>query len=251
MVDQNNPAGRLYTILREAERKNEKEQTCKVWASVFGIEEAKETEIIRNLLSLQELVEEVHALIKNNSQLNSDLFLKSFPNLRRAVSAKNLTTQWNNYKVGLNPETMTRLEFCAEVLSGEYSELPISAEEIDKLKTQLASLIEFVEKSVMPNELKVFVLIQLEELRRGIFDFKIRGAQGLRTAMEAVIGATLAQNEKYQEIKRTDADVLSRLGQFLDSVDGIISKALKVKRVLGNAAKLLGLPWLSINYEGE
>lgn len=241
MVDKNNPAGRLYVILSDAASKNEKEQVFKVWASVFGVEEAKETEIIRSLLSLQELVEEVHSLIENNTQLSSELFLKSFPNLRRAVSAQNLSNQWTNYKVRLNPETMTRLEFCAEVLSGEYGELPISDEEIVELKTQLAGLSEFVEKSSMQDELKVFVLIQLEELRRGIFDFKIHGAKGLRTALESVIGTTITQNVKYQEIKENDADVLLRLGQFLDRLEGIMSKALKVKKALGNAAKLLGL----------
>ena len=116
MIDKYNPAGRLYAILSDAAQKNDKEETRKVWANVFGVEEGNETEVIRSLLSLHELVEEVHLLIKNNSQLNSELFLKSFPNLRRAVSAQNLSSQWNNYKIRLNPETMTRLEFCAEVL---------------------------------------------------------------------------------------------------------------------------------------
>lgn len=245
MIDQNNPAGRLYAILKEALRRNEKEPTRKIWANVFDIDEVNEIQIIRNLLSLQELVEEVHELIKNNSQLNSELFLKSFPNLRRAVSAQNLTNPWSAYKAGLNPETMTRLEFCAEVLSGEYSEVQISADEIEELKKLLGTLVEFVEKSIMPDEFKIFVLVQLEELRRGIFDFKIHGARGLRTAMEAVIGTTITQNDKYQKIKESNADILLRLGQFLDRADGVMSKALKVKKALGNAAKLLGLPWLS------
>ena len=112
MIDPNNPAGRLHTILTDALRKNEKEQTRKVWAGVFGVDVANETEIIRSLLSLQELVEEVHALIESNSRLNSELLLKSFPNLRRAVSAQNLSNPWSTYKAGLNPETITRLEFC-------------------------------------------------------------------------------------------------------------------------------------------
>lgn len=245
MIDQNNPAGRLHTILTDALRKNEKEQTRKVWASVFGIDEANETEIIRSLLSLQELVEEVHALIENNSQLNSQLLLKSFPNLRSAVSARNLTSQWNTYKVGLNPETITRLEFCAEVLSGEYGELSIPDDEVEELKTLLSAMVEFAENSTLPDDLKVFVLIQLEELRRGVFDFNIKGARGLRTAMEAVIGTTITQTTKYQEIKDADPDVLARMGRLLDRIDGAISKALKVKKALGNAAKLLGLPWLS------
>ena len=249
MVDPNNPAGRLHSILSDALRKNEKDPTRKVWANVFGIEESNETEIIRSLLSLQELVEEVHALIQNNSQLNSELFLKSFPNLRRAVSAQNLTNPWATYKVGLNPETMTRLEFCAEVLSGEYGEFPITSDEVEELKTLLGAMIEFTEKSSMPDELKVFVLIQLEELRRGVFDFKIHGARGLRTALEAVVGTTITQNPKYQDIKANDPDVLSRLGHLLDRIDGVMSKALKIKKVLGNAGKLLGLPWLSGNDE--
>jgi len=109
VVDENNPAGRLYTILREAQGKNGKESVQKIWASVFGIAESNETEILRSLLSLQELVENVHRLIENDPQLNSDLFLKSFPNLRRAVSAQNLANPWNTYKVGIEVETMTRL----------------------------------------------------------------------------------------------------------------------------------------------
>jgi len=125
--------------------------------------------------------------------------------------------------------------------------LPISAEEIEELKKLLEVLSEFVEKSTIPNELKVFVLVQLEELRRGIFDYKIHGAKGFRTAVESVLGTTITQNTRYQEIMKNDGDVLTRLGRFLDRVDEIMSKALKVKKALGNGAKLLGLPWLSEN----
>ncbi|OZB56473.1 MAG: hypothetical protein B7X35_05490 [Halothiobacillus sp. 14-56-357] len=245
MIDQNNPAGRLHKILTDALRKNEREQTRKVWASVFGIDENNETEIIRSLLSLQELVQEVHALIENNPQSNSGLLLKSFPNLRRAVSAQNLMNPWSSFRVGLDPETITRLEFCAEFLSGKYSEVSIPREEVEELKKLLSAMVEFAEKSTMPNELKAFVLNQLEELRRGVFDFNIKGACGLRTAMETVIGTTITQTAKYQEIKETYPDVLARMGQLLDRIDGAMSKALKIKKTLGNAAKLLGLSWVS------
>lgn len=57
MVNTNNPAGRLYTVLREAEAQNHNEQTLKIWAQVFNVPANDELEIIRCILSLQELVD--------------------------------------------------------------------------------------------------------------------------------------------------------------------------------------------------
>lgn len=249
MVKKDNPAGRLYTILREVERQNEKEQTRKAWANVFGVPESNELEILRALIDMQVLVEETESLIANNDQLNSDLFLKSFNLLRRAVSAQNLANPWKTYKAGLTVDAMTRLEFCAEVLSATHQEDLLTNEEIDQLKKSLEELLEFTEGLEIDFELKVFVLSKLELIRRGIFDYRVNGASALRSVVESIIGSTITESEKYHEIKENHSDVLHRLGILLDKIDGLMSKALKVNKVISKAAKVLGLPWLKSDDE--
>lgn len=186
----------------------------------------------------------MHQLVENNPQLNSELFLKSFPSIRRAVSAQSLTNPWNTYKVGITPEAMTRLEFCSEILETTNHEEVISGDEIDEIKNNISEVTEHIENSSIEHELKTFLLVQLENIRRGIFDYKIHGASGIRKAIEGVIGTTITQNDKYQNIKAKDNDVLVRLGALLNSIDSAMSKALKVKKMLGTLGKLLGISWM-------
>jgi len=244
MVKKDNPAGRLYAILREVERQNDQEPTRKAWAIVFGVSEKDELEILRGLVDMQLLVDETENLISNNEQLNSELFLKSFHQLKRAVSAQSLANPWKTYKVGLTVDAMTRLEFCAEVLSTTHQENLLASEELDQLKKSLDEVMEFAEKSDIEYELKIFVLSKMELIRRGIFDYKINGASALRGVLESIIGSTVTESNKYREVKENNEEILERLGRLLDRIDGLMSKALKVKRVLAKTAKVLGLPWL-------
>lgn len=244
MVKKDNPAGRLYSILREVERQNESGQTRKAWATVFGVPESNELEILRGLIDMQLLVDETENLISNNDQLNSALFLKSFSHLRRAVSVENLANPWKIYKAGLTTEAMTRLEFCAEVLSNTYQEDLLTSEEIDQLRKALDEITKFTEEANIDYELKVFVLSKLELIRRGIFDYKINGASALKSVLETVIGSTVTESHNYQNLKEKNPDVLERLSKLLDKIDAMMSKALKVQKVLSKASKVLGLPWI-------
>lgn len=243
MINEDNPAGRLYSILREVELQNEQEQTRKAWATVFGVPQYNELEILRGLISMQALVDETETLISSNEQLNSQLFLKSFSQLKKAVSAQNLASPWRTYKEGLTVEAMTRLEFCAEVLGKTHKEDLLTSKEIDEVKKALNDAIEFVEQSGIEYELKIFILSKFELVRRGIFDYKISGASALRNVVEAIIGSTVTDSAKYEEVKDKNQDVLKRLGGLLDKIDSLMSKALKTKKVIAQAAKLLGLPW--------
>ena len=193
----------------------------------------------------------MHQLVENNPQLNSELFLKSFPSIRRAVSAQSLTNPWNTYKVGITPEAMTRLEFCSEILETTNHEEVISGDEIDEIKNNISEVTEHIENSSIEHELKTFLLVQLENIRRGIFDYKIHGASGIRKAIEGVIGTTITQNDKYQNIKAKDNDVLVRLGALLNSIDSAMSKALKVKKMLGTLGKLLGISCMPDKKNGK
>jgi hypothetical protein len=251
MVKKDNPAGRLYTILRDVERQNESAETRKAWATVFGVPENSEFEILRGLIDMQQLVDETEKLISNNDQLNSALFLKSFGQLRRAVSARNLANPWKTYKAGLTVEAMTRLEFCAEVLSTTHQEDLLTSEEIEQLREALEEIAKFTEEIDIDYELKVFVLSKLELIRRGIFDYKINGASALRGVIETIIGSTVTEEKKYHDIKETHPDVLERLGELLDKIDSMMSKALKVQRVLSRASRVLGLPWGKVDGDSE
>lgn len=246
MVTNNNPAGRLYTILREAESQNENVATLTVWANVFDLPETNELEIVRSILSLQELVEEVHRLVEGNPEFNSDLLLRSFPSLQRAVSVKNLANPWRTYKVGISDEAMTRLEFCSEILGKVTNEDEVSDEELENLKKAISDVIEYIENSSLPHELKTFISVQLENIRRGIFDYKIHGASGIRDVLAGVIGSMVTQSDLYVKIANEDEETIGKFNQLLDSIDKVTSTSLNVQKVISGVGKVLEqLPWLS------
>lgn len=73
MAQTDNPAGRLLKILREVKGKADQRLTIKVWAQVFELPEDQHIEVTQRLVLLNNLVDEVESLIRQNPQLNHDL----------------------------------------------------------------------------------------------------------------------------------------------------------------------------------
>ena len=131
MTQNDNPAGRLYHILEEAKGKPGANSTSQVWAEVLNADPGDNYEIFKRVSSLQKLVKETELLIESRSDLNTPLYLRSFPKIRSVTSGANLSAHWSNYQNNITEETLTRLEFCSEVLSHTSSEGTIPEEELE------------------------------------------------------------------------------------------------------------------------
>lgn len=238
MIDETNPAGRLHSILSEAKRSNEKQKVREVWSRVTGAE-VDDVEVTKAVVELYSLSQEIQSLIKMNGGLNHDLYLASFKRLDQAFFPLNLSGPWQGPKQHLTDEALTRLQFCAEELGKFYSEESLPEEDLADVVSKTELLFEAVYSSSLPDTLRLALLEEVERVRHSICLYKIKGAKGLKEALQSTIGAVVANEAELRELSETNPDVLRRLGELIDKLDSFTSRALKLKRALAHPVKFL------------
>ena len=231
MIDESNPAGRLHKILFQAKKHIDSKKVEEVWADVLNIEK-NDVLITKAVVELYSLSNEVQALVRMNNQLNHDLYLKSFTSINLAFFPLNLKANWNTAKVHLNDEALTRLQFCAELLSTFYKEETLSEKDLKEIIEKVESLFETIYSSSLPLVLRLSLLEEVERLRNAISMYRIKGAKGLKEAMQGTIGALIANQEDLKLASQDNPDVLKKLGELIDKLDSFTARALKLKKIL-------------------
>lgn len=233
MIDESNPAGRLYSLLADASKKTgDSLKVRDAWAQVLGYDSKEEAELVRALVEIYGLCEEVKRLVRLNPDLNHELYLASFPKIEKTILPINLGQSWKQIRGNLDGEVLARLQFCAEALAGFYSEESISEEDVVEISEMARSLEDLLHQSQIPTELKLALLEEVEKIRRAISYIRIKGAKGVKEALQSLVGAVVANEEGLRELKTSQPDVLERLGALLDKLDSFAARALKLKRMV-------------------
>ncbi|WP_280551642.1 hypothetical protein [Halomonas sp. 25-S5] len=231
MIDESNPAGRLHKILSHAKNQKDQDKVRAVWATVLDIEQDEVT-VTKAVVELYSLSNEIQSLIKMNNQLNHELYLKSFNQINRAFFPLNLGASWNSVKTHLTDEALTRLQFCAEQLSTFYTEDTLSEEDLAEIVKKTEALFEAVFNSSLPDVLRLSLLEEVERLRNSISMYRIKGAKGLKEALQGTVGAVLANQDELKDAAAQNPEVLRRLGELIDKLDSFTARALKLKRMV-------------------
>jgi hypothetical protein len=238
MIDESNPAGRLYKILSMAKGQPDTNKVGDVWALVTGIEN-NDIALTKGVLELYSLSQEIQRLIKINEGLNHTLYLSSFNQIDRSFFPLNLGSTWNLVKQYLTDEALTRLQFCADELSRFYSEESLAEEDLKDIVKKTEELFEALYNSTLPDTLRLCLLEEVERVRNAINMYKIKGAKGLKEALQGTIGAVVVNQEELQKASTGNADVIKRIGELIDKLDSFTSRALKLKRMLTKPIKFL------------
>lgn len=228
MIDQTNPAGRLYKILSQIKSISDNTRSLDAWAQVIGCEH-NDMEVTLAVVETYELAQEVQSLIMMHESINEDLYLKSFNQLNKVFFPLNLSLSIQGVKVFLSEEVLTRLQFCAEALSHTYAEQEISSGVLGKLKQMVENLAENINQAVMPEQIKLELLKETDKAKRAIDFYPILGAKGLKEASHSLLGTVITTNEKLNRIE--DKQLLARIGQLIKQMDDISSRALRTKPI--------------------
>lgn len=237
MIDETNPAGRLYKILATVKTKPDSSKVLQVWAEVIGCE-TNEVEVTRAVVDLYTLSQEVQSLIKMNDSINELLYLKSFTQLDRAFFPLNLQSNIQNVKNQLTEEALTRLQFCAEELTKTYSEDTIDESALDEIINLANTLYEQIRASELSDNLKLALLEELEKIKRSIVIYSIKGAKGLKESLQSLLGMSIANHDQLKEVE--DKVLLQQVGSLIEKIEAISSAALKVKSISQNVGLFLG-----------
>ena len=200
-AEQNNPAGRLYTLVSrviEESRTRGDIAASHLWAAVFEIPAKQGValsgeglyEVISRLLQLHRLIDEAEESLRNIEGLHERYF-RPFPRIR-ALPEQSFVSLASNIKGTLREITegdMTVLEFCSERLGQQHEELIIDEAELKQILENVTSLFNEVQQADLDPDLKTFILDGLESIRRGIYEFRIRGPKRLKETVGEIVGS--------------------------------------------------------------
>ena len=240
MIDESNPAGRLYKILMAARKYQDDTKIRKVWSETLNCSESDDAEISLRVIEVYQLSHEVQRLIKLIPELNHDLYLESFSKIDSAIFPLNLQSRWGDKKKSLGEGLMTSLKFCAEELGKHYSEESISDDDLKEVTQMVTELFDVVSSSDIDPTLRMALLEEIERIRSAIAVYRIRGARGVKEALQSLLGAVIVNREGLAELSDDRPGITTKLGELIDKLDSFTSRALKVGRVLsGPIAKAL------------
>jgi hypothetical protein len=206
-AEHNNPAGRLHLILTRAQtlanQKNARGEAGNLWAGVFElapttvpVSEPVLQEVVSRLLQLDKLIAETEARLKKIEGLPEKYF-RPFANIRQIPhrSLLALNSDISATLRGITPAEMTVLEFCSDKLEEQHAEPVISEDELQAILADVNTLFDEVKNARMDEGLQTFILDGLESIRRGIYEFRIRGTERLKETVGEIVG-TLYVNYK-------------------------------------------------------
>lgn len=234
MEVKNNPAGRLYDLLRTAQNQPSKESARNAWAKVFGTEPKDTSSLLKMLADLIVLVSQAKSSIERLEDVDHTLYLKPFKRLEDFFSQINLDAQWAHWQNLLDEPTLYGLQFAADRLSRNAGSTSISEKDLDSLRAELESLVTSVLEADLPQTLKTLFLRNLESVRHALLVYRIRGIDGLEEELERTVGALLL-NKQLIPPKEDNSSSRKFWEKFFLIIDRI-NKAVTFGRATGELA---------------
>ena len=180
MVKNDNPAGRLYSILDELRKYN----STNLWDALYKtLASESELDFYAKLLQLKKLVVEVRNIVENSEEMsNKALYLSYYSQIENIMKIKNLDVPMQHQIIPqLSDAVLLNLAYISENLPYRFREILLEAEQLNNFIKEIEELIDEIKKSNLIAELRNLILEQLNILLTSINQYKIRGADGLRS----------------------------------------------------------------------
>ena len=242
MANIDNPAGRLLGILEAVHQYHVHNTPMKsVWAYVLSDTDVHTpASTWRQFGAFVGLIEEGRMWVEQSDVGNKSIYLKPFEELAKLFESMNLeetSTEWNRK---LDDTTLVALQFCSDYFSTFSEEEEIDQEKLRELLSDIYELTEAVLNSGLPEDFRMMLFESLEEIRRAILEYRLRGAEGLREAMERGVGAVLRFSSAVEDNAECKPEpVVGKFLLFLRKLDSVASVALKLRELAGPVAKLM------------
>ena len=249
-LEKTNPAKRLHSIIEVAQRQNNGIATLDAWAGALGVDSgaahANPHEVIDRIRLITEEVSILRRLMKK-THFSNDLYEPALANVTKLLAVSNLAAGWSSYVGAVTVADMLALRWCSEVIESESA---LTHEELQSLLDAVNELKERVEAEDLPDNVREFVLHQIELMIRGIHQYPIIGR---RAARDAVLKAAGEFMDVHDSVAGTPPSYWARMGnlwqtllatvegseKMVKAVSGIAENMPKIKEAISTAANLI------------
>jgi len=236
MAHKINSVFRVHRILEKLSKTNLNATSIEVWASLFGIKRGGryQFEAIKKLDLFSQELERAFQSAKNNVKITPDLFETAFSSARQLIDTniKNLGTNLTNFQNLINQEKLNLLRICSELLDDEEELIPDV--ELEKIASEIQKLQASINQDYDSNELRQFVLQNLELIQDAIQDYFIIGLKAFKSAYyeaHTVVfkdQIVLREKEDGKEALNKVAKLWKRVVDVVDKADKAGSKAIRL-----------------------
>ncbi|CAM2005274.1 hypothetical protein [Acanthopleuribacter pedis] len=212
------------------------------WKKVFrkyGFE-FTERQILKTLISLEDLVDQLEKDVLSISGADHQLYLKYIPNIRKIFDFSKLKNTQDRPKV--SGEMFLSLRYTSEVLKiSGYEEIKLSNEKIKEISKMAEEIIARIEESHLPGDLKEIVISQMRIVKEALDRYEILGGSHLREPLEQLIGksylaAPILKENQEEEIVKDASDVVGRFSKVAESAHkytGYLKSGEYILKLLG------------------
>jgi hypothetical protein len=228
-----NSAGRLWKILNGLKSRSGGEVYTQL-GQILGIEPGDPVAYMAALSALISALDSVDRQVRAVPDVNHPLHLHALPHLRGVLGSARQNQNFDQFKAQLfSQDSLTCLMFCADLLGKTDPEDEIPPDELKSLLEDISHLYESILTSTLPKPVKALILDQLENIRRAVHEYRVRGVRALKEALATAVGQVHLHAEELKNAKSdTDRSELSEFAKVLNTVDTLVSVATKAQKLL-------------------
>lgn len=222
------PAQRLCDILTQLGQQNSNHKTREILANVFDVDSADTVQLLRIVIGILSLVQEVRSYIEENAgdESTSSLHLKAISAIEDVVSSYDLNApwyEWHSAITSIQPR-IDHLQFTSLHLF-KSSQSPVVAE-IEELKQSLNDLLAQIKESSIDDSVKKQLEIKLREMLEVLKLYRLYGDKGFVEIAEKVVGCAYFRYEAISKDKGMKEEILKffrKLSPILGAVNTTVS----------------------------
>ena len=233
MVDHTNPAQDLSSIFQKVaqfgdHRNISPNVMSSYWVAALEIDRS---EFYDSLAGIIKLVAEIERILDTNDVRNRDIHAKQLAAVKNLIFEMG-SMQWPEFRRQVTDNFLMLLQLLDSELSDYWPKPPESIEGLATLQTQIEDLISDVVESDLGDEIKRVITDGLNAVRNAILEYRVRGVEGIRQALDMNIGLIARY---FADLKTADESddggVISKWSGVLQRVDTMISLALNVPQL--------------------
>lgn len=241
-VHLSNPAGRLLLALVSAkawsgQSQNAHKSAIEMWRAALKLpDDSSDPIVYHRIAGLLQLPGEIERHIER-LRLDKRTYLDEWRDeFSRSVTHAH-STQALAFHKNLPDSCITCLTFVSQRLYEAGVETHIPVKELAGIEKEVHSLSDSVTASTLPDELKEFLLRQLELIQRSIQEYRISGSGQLDRAVRTVIGSLALEKDVAKPALDSEPGknlwkIISRISLALNVMNSIPKLADALSRLL-------------------
>ena len=233
MHQSSNQAKKLYEIFEET-TKLPKDRTLKEnWATIFQIQSDTDStyHIAEALHRLSKIIDKVEDSINKYDDLDHELHLKYFPNIKSAATITHFDQKWSDVVTNqITDIVLLSLRVCAQTLrlKGENYKL-ISPKDLNEIQEEVLLLFDKISRSNLSEDLEDLLVNALEDISRAIHFYGLDSGIKLKRAYEtnfALISMYAQQMEKASLVDKRNQEIFSGIAHLFQKLSVHISASI-------------------------